>query len=196
MPASAAVSSGNGQSASIIAPGREGSQSARLPGYGRKVKPRSAPARAVSGQGRLGVRPPCRPAKFGKGAPRRVRSQAIALTHQGPHGVHVPRALALLPHRVLSSQRQQLPVMTLKTSIIAPGREASQSGGVGACAIMQDPDERGRHESVKHRCRTYPGPRAARECVGGGLSSWRGSRINQIGQRRGFWGRLKKNVSE
>ncbi len=41
--------------ASIIAPGREGSQSARLPGYGRKVKPRSAPARAVSGQGRLGV---------------------------------------------------------------------------------------------------------------------------------------------
>ncbi len=82
--------------------------------------------------------------------------------------------------------------MTLKTSIIAPGREASQSGGVGACAIMQDPDERGRHESVKHRCRIYPGPRAARECVGGGLSSWRGSRINQIGQRRGFWGRLKK----
>ena len=48
------------------------------------------------------------------------------------------------------------------------------------------------HESVKHRCRTYPGPRAARECVGGELSSWRGSRINQIGQRRGFWGRLKK----
>ena len=57
---------------------------------------------------------------------------------------------------------------------------------------MHKLDERGRHESVKHRCRTYPGPRAARECVGGGLSSWRGSRINQIGQRRGFWGRLKK----
>ena len=57
---------------------------------------------------------------------------------------------------------------------------------------MHDFDERGCHESVTRRYRTCPGPRAARECVGGGLSSWRGSRINQIGQRRGFWGRLKK----
>ncbi len=60
--------------ASIIAPGREGSQSARLPGYGRKVKPRSAPARAVSGQGRLGVVMGTWSPRFSSGIVRPVES--------------------------------------------------------------------------------------------------------------------------
>ncbi len=43
------------QDASIIAPGREGSQSGRLPGYGRKGKPLPGLPRPGGGQGRLGV---------------------------------------------------------------------------------------------------------------------------------------------
>ena len=43
------------------------------------------------------------PTKFGNRAPRRVRSQAIAQTHQGPPNVGELRALALLPRERLPS---------------------------------------------------------------------------------------------
>ncbi len=53
--------------------------------------------------------------------------------------------------------------MTLKTSIIAPGREGSQlwrdSGGFG---IMHEFDERGRHEGITRCYRNCPSRRAAR----------------------------------
>jgi hypothetical protein len=49
-------------------------------------------------RGGWGVATPGRPAKFGNRAPGRVRSQATALTHQGPLNLGEPRALALLPH--------------------------------------------------------------------------------------------------
>ncbi len=63
-------------------------------------------------------------------APRRVRSQAIAQTHQGPQWLRAlrVRALALLLERVaLGSSIKR----NKRTSIIAPGREGSQLGVAG-----------------------------------------------------------------
>ncbi len=78
------------------------------------------------------------------------------------------RALALLRGNGNASAAVSEILLYGSALIIALGREGSQLGRAGR-AIMQDLDERGRHESVTHRCRTCPGPRAARECVGGGL---------------------------
>ncbi len=67
------------------------------------------------------------PLMSGQDAPGRICGQAIAQNHQGPQGSRVLRALALLPHEAPSSLRQQYLRFDQSASIIAPGREGSQS---------------------------------------------------------------------
>jgi hypothetical protein len=69
---------------------------------------------------------------LGNRAPGRICGQAIAQIHQGPQGLRVQRALALLPHEAPNSLRQQYLRFDQSASIIAPGREGSQLGGADA----------------------------------------------------------------
>ncbi len=128
-PTSAAVSSSNDGSASIIAPGREGGQSGgacpdMVEGCSHDPGPRSGwgMVRVVGVVPHLGG-----PLSFGNRAPRRVRSQAIAQNHQGPPGLMGHAGLGTTTARghisaAVSSGNDQ------SASILAPGREGSQSG--------------------------------------------------------------------
>ncbi len=73
--------------------------------------------------------------------PVQWESQATAprITKARRHGVvRNLRALALLPHRALSSQRRQRLRTSQSTSIIAPGREESQLGGAAQAGLHQN----------------------------------------------------------
>ncbi len=91
------------------------------------------------------------------------------------------RALALPPHEGIS-RRQYLPVMIRVPRLSRPVVRGV-NWAAPARAIMQDPHERGRHESITHRRRTCPGPCAARASVGDGIPGRTWSPRFSVGQR-------------